>query len=188
MAGETDHSGARIEMLRRFREMYRNCHFDMDLFDADQGYLQTTLSDENRMPLRFFVEYNNAWWFAIIDGVDVPSIGYDAETGTGSIVLDIRYGDDHLLAMQHVHFDGDKIVRIRTYASNSFFAKTSPLVRLDAYGNAIWLETGYDLKTSTQAAEVFLRTPKGVRFGAEEPTRAAVARIKANLAELATRL
>jgi hypothetical protein len=65
------------------------------------------------MSLRFFVEYNNARWFAIISGVDVPSIGYDAETDTGSIVLDIRYGDEHLLAMQHIHFSDDRIVRLQ---------------------------------------------------------------------------
>ncbi|MFG1479997.1 hypothetical protein V5F53_15260 [Xanthobacter sp. V4C-4] len=183
-----DISDFRINMLRRFREMYQNRRFGLDLFDADNGYLQTTLSDEDRMSLRFFVEYNNAWWFAIIDGVDVPSIGYDAETDTGSIVLDIRYGEDHLLAMQHVQFDDERIVRLRTYASNSFFARGNPLIRLDAHGNAIWLETGYDLRNASEAAEVFLRSPKGRRFGETEPTRGAVARIRENLSDLRRRL
>jgi hypothetical protein len=178
----------RLDILRRFREMYRSCRFKIDLFDPDDGYLQTTLSDEDRMSLRFFVEYNNAWWFAIIDGVDVPSIGYDAETDTGSIVLDIRYGDDHLLAMQHIHFGSDRIVRLRTYASNSFFSRSNPLVRLDAHGNAIWLETGYDLKNSAEAAEVFLRSPKGLRFAEGAPTRSAISRIRANLADLRNRI
>ena len=177
----------RFEMLRRFRSMYTGRHFELDLFDADTGYLQTTLADANRMSLRFFVEYNNVWWFAIIDGVEVPSIGYDAETDTGSIVLDIRYGNEHLLAMQHISFDGNRISRLQTYASNSFFSKGNPQVRLDAYGNAIWLETGYDLKVSAEAAEVFLRTPEGLRFAEQEPTRAAIVRIKSNLADLRKR-
>jgi hypothetical protein len=187
MRHQSEHSAARFEMLRRFRDMYRNCHFDIDLFDADDGYLQTTLADADRMSLRFFVEYNNAWWFAIISSVDVPSISYDAETDTGSIVLDIRYRDEHLLAMQHIHFSDHRIVRLQTYASNSFFAKGSPLVRLDAYGNAIWLETGYDLKVSTEAAEVFLRTPKGRHFAEQEQTGPAIVRIADNLADLRKR-
>ncbi|WP_247198051.1 hypothetical protein [Ancylobacter koreensis] len=66
--------------------------------------------------------------------------------------------------MQHVDFEGDRILRLQTYASNGFFGKAAPLVRLDAYGNAIWLETGYDLKISAEAAEVFLRTPTGRLF------------------------
>ena len=180
-------AATRLELLRRFRKMYTDCHFDLDLFDADAGYLQTTLADANRMSLRFFVEYNNVWWFAIIDGVDVPSIGYDAETDTGSIVLDIRYGNEHLLAMQHISFDGNRISRLQTYASNTFFGRDKPLIRLDAYGNAIWLETGYDLKVSAEAAEVFLRTPTGLRFAEQDPTRAAIVRIKSNLADLRKR-
>ena len=177
----------RFEMLRRFRSMYTGRHFELDLFDADTGYLQTTLADADRMSLRFFVEYNNVWWFAIIDGVDVPSIAYDPETDTGAIVLDIRYGDQHLLAMQHIQFSGDRISQLQTYASNTFFGRDKPLIRLDAYGNAIWLETGYDLKISAEAAEVFLRTPKGLRFAEQEPTGAAIVRIKANLADLRKR-
>lgn len=177
----------RLEILSRFRKMYVDRHFDLELFEADTGYLKTTLADANRMSLRFFVEYNNVWWYAIIDGVDVPSIGYDAETDTGSIVLDIRYGNEHLLAMQHVGFQGDRISRLQTYASNSFFSKDTPLVRLDAYGNAIWLETGYDLKVSAEAAEVFLRTPTGRFFSENEPTSSAIVRIKNNLADLRKR-
>lgn len=177
----------RREMLSRFRKMYVDRHFDLDLFDADTGYLKTTLADASHMSLRFFVEYNNVWWFAIIDGVEVPSIGYDAETDTGSIVLDIRYGNEHLLAMQHIRFQGDRISRLQTYASNSFFSKDTPLVRLDAYGNSIWLETGYDLQVSAEAAEVFLRTPAGRSFSENEPTGSAIVRIKSNLADLRKR-
>ncbi|MBJ8345499.1 hypothetical protein [Antrihabitans sp. YC2-6] len=183
----TDLANARLELLARFRDMYQRCRFDLDLFDVDAGYLQTTLSDDARMPLRFFVEYNNVWWFAIISGVDVPSIGYDAESDSGSIVLDIRYGDDVLRAMQHVHFGDGVINRIRTYASSSFFAGPSPLVRLDARGNAVWLETGYDLETSRQAAEVFLATPLGTYFAELPATAAAVERIQVNLADLRDR-
>lgn len=182
-----DVAATRLDMLRRFRKMYTDRHFDLDLFDADAGYLQTTLADASHMSLRFFVEYNNLWWFAIIDGVEVPSIGYDAETDTGSIVLDIRYGNLHLPAMQHIAFQGDRISRLHTYASNSFCGKDSPLVRLDAHGNAIWLETGYDLKVSAEAADVFLRTPTALRFAQQEPTRSAIMRIKNNLIDLRKR-
>ncbi|MFX8864353.1 hypothetical protein ABTM79_19620, partial [Acinetobacter baumannii] len=83
-----------------------------------------------------------------------------------------------------IGFQGNRISRIKTYASGSFFSKDTPLVRLDAYGNAIWLDTGYDLKVSAEAADVFLRTPKGQLFAEQEPTRSAVMRIKNNLADL----
>lgn len=59
--------------MERFGAMYRARHFDADGFDLDGGYLQTTLSDEARMPLRFFVEYNNVWWFKIVTAVAVPT-------------------------------------------------------------------------------------------------------------------
>ena len=104
------------------------------------------------MPLEFFIEYNNAWWFAIISGVDVPSIAYDPDSDSGLIVLDISYDDDVLRAVQHVHFAEDAINRIRTYVSPSFFLRWNPLVELDRHGNAIWLETGYDLANCTEAA------------------------------------
>src|SRR6476620_8280996 len=79
-------AATRRELLLRFRAMYQAKHFELYLFDLDDGYLQTTLSDEDRMPLRFFVEYNNAWWFAIISGVSVPAIAYDEESDSGSIL------------------------------------------------------------------------------------------------------
>ncbi|CAM3849095.1 hypothetical protein [Smaragdicoccus niigatensis] len=183
----TDLANDRLELLARFRTMYEQCHFDLDLFDVDGGHLQTTLSDDAKMPLRFFVEYNNVWWFAIITGVTVPSIGYDAETDTGSIVLDIHYEGDLLRAMQHVHFGDGVIDKIRTYASSSFFAGHSPLVRLDARGNSIWLETGYDLESSRRTAEIFLETPLGKYFAELPATAAAVERIKVNLADLRER-
>ena len=167
--------------------MYQAKHFELYLFDLDDGYLQTTLSDEDRMPLRFFVEYNNAWWFAIISGVSVPAIAYDEESDSGSIVLDISYGDDILRAMQHVHFGDGTINRLRTYASPVFFTRPNPLVVLDAHGNAMWLDTGYGLDASRRAAEVFLTTPKGLHFTNHQATKDAVARIKANLAAFAER-
>ncbi len=178
----------RLALLARFRDMYEACHFEPDLFDLDGGYLQTTLADDDRMPLRFFVEYNNAWWFAIITGVTVPMIAYDPASGTGAIVLDIHYEGDLLQAMQRVHFGDGVITRLQTYASSSFFGRPRPLVELDRYGNAVWLETGYDLATSLAAAEVFLDTPRGRSFAATAPTDAAVARIRTNLAELRGRL
>lgn len=178
----------RAGMMERFAAMYQAKHFDADLFDLDGGYLQTTLSDEARMPLRFFVEYNNVWWFEIISAVQVPTAAYDPASDSGFIVLDISYGPDLLRAAQHVGFAGDRIQRIRTYASSAFFLTPSPLVELDRHGNAVWLETGYDLAASTDAARVFLRTPRGRAFAAAEPTAGPVARIGRNLAGLGLRL
>lgn len=175
-------------MMERFAAMYQAKHFDDDLFDLDDGYLQTTLSDDAQMPLRFFVEYNNVWWFEIISAVEVPTAAYDPVSESGFIVLDISYGPDLLRAAQHVRFDGDRIHRIRTYASSAFFLTSSPLVELDRHGNAVWLETGYDLGASTAAAEVFLRTPRGRGFAAAEPTAGPVTRIERNLADLRQRL
>jgi hypothetical protein len=177
----------RLPLMQAFADMYRAKHFDADGFDED-GYLQTTLSDDDRMSMAFFVEYNNAWWFEIISGVGVPHVAYDPESDSGSIVLDIDYAGDTLRAMQHVHFGADRINRIRTYASGTFFLGANPLVRLDRAGNTLWLETGYDLATSARAAEVFLDTPHGRAFSAQEPTASAIARIRTNLADLADRL
>src|ERR1700722_19942761 len=178
---------SRLEILGQFREMYQARHFGSHLFDCADGYLQTTLSDDDHMPLRFFVEYNNAWWFEIISGVTVPSIAYDEESDAGSIVLDISYGDDTLRAMQHIRFGDQQINKIRTYASPVFFSRPNPLVELDRHGNSIWLETGYDLETSSAAAEVFLSPPRGVFFAEHPATESAVARIRSNLAELRRR-
>jgi hypothetical protein len=178
----------RQALMERFAAMYRARRFDADGFDLDGGYLQTTLSDEARMPLRFFVEYNNVWWFEIVTAVEVPTAAYDEASDSGFIVLDIFYGDDVLRAAQHVHFTGDVIGRIRTYASSAFFLTPRPLVELDRHGNSVWLETGYDLATSTAAAEVFLGSPAGRAFAAAEPTAAPIERIEGNLAALRGRL
>lgn len=189
--GETEADG-RQALMQRFAEMYRARHFDLDAFDLDGGYLQTTLSDEARMPLRFFVEYNNVWWFEIVTAVDVPTAAYDAASKSGFIVLDIHYGDEVLRAAQHVRFGqevgGEKIERIRTYASSTFFLTPTPLVELDRHGNSLWLETGYDLATSAAAADVFLRSPVGRAFAATEPTAGPIARIESNLTALTERL
>jgi hypothetical protein len=91
------------------------------------------------MPLRFFVEYNNVWWFEIVTAVEVPTPAYDPASESGFII-------------------------------------------------SVWLETGYVLATSTAAAQVFLRSPSGLAFAAEEPTAAPIARIEANLAALTDRL
>lgn len=181
-------SAERQAQMERFAAMYRARHFDADGFDLDGGYLQTTLSDDARMPLRFFVEYNNVWWFEIVTAVEVPTAAYDPASDSGFIVLDIYYGDDVLRAAQHVHFDGGVIARIRTYASGAFFLTPRPLVELDRHGNSVWLETGYDLGASAAAAAVFLGTPSGQAFAATEPTAAAISRIEANLAALNGRL
>ena len=41
--------------MTAFAESYRRRRFDPAHDDLDGGYLQTTLSDDRRMPLRFFV-------------------------------------------------------------------------------------------------------------------------------------
>jgi hypothetical protein len=128
-----------------------------------------------------------AWWFEIISAVAVPSIAYDAESDSGSIVLDISYGDDTLRAMQHIGFGDQRIEKVRTYASPVFFSRPNPLVELDRHGNSVWLETGYDLETSSAAAEIFLSTPRGLFVAGHPATQSAVAGIRSNLAELRRR-
>ena len=140
------------------------------------------------MPLRFFVEYNNAWWFEIVTAVVVPAAGYDVESDTGFIVLDIHYQDDVLRAMQHVHFGAHSINRIRTYASSTFFSLPRPLIELDRHGNELWLESGYHLRPSAEAAREFLDSATGRGFAAAEPTATPVARIRRNLDDLLSRI
>ncbi|GAC68684.1 hypothetical protein [Gordonia soli] len=138
--------------------------------------------------MRFFVEYNNAWWFEFVTAVVVPAVGYDPDSDTGFIVLDIEYGTDTLRAMQHVHFTGALIGRIRTYASSTFFSRPRPLVELDAHGNSFWLEAGYHLLASAEAAVDFLDSDVGQQFSEQSPTAQPIARIRANLAELLGRI
>lgn len=178
----------RLALMQAFAQSYRDRHFLGEHYDLDDGYLQTTLSDDSRMPLTFFVEYNNAWWFEIVTAVIVPAVGYDPDSDTGFIVLDIEYDSDTLRAMQHVHFVGDVINRIRTYASGAFFTLPRPLVELDAHGNRFWLETGYHLRPSAEAARDFLDSATGRPFAANEPTAAPVARIRKNLDALLDRI
>jgi hypothetical protein len=177
----------RISLMRAFAQSYRDRHFLPEHYDLTSGYLQTTLSDDSRMPLEFFVEYNNSWWFEIVTAVQVPSVGYDPDSDSGFIVLDIAYDTDVLRAMQHVHFGDGVINRIRTYASNTFFAGTRPLVQLDRYGNGFWLETGYHLRPSAIAAREFLASDTGQRFAASDPTAGPIQRIRRNLDDLLDR-
>lgn len=114
-----DIAADRLALLARFREMYTNCHFPARLIELDSGYLQTTLADDDRMSLRFFVDDNNAWWFAIISGVSVRMITYDPQSDSGSIVLDIDYDVGILQAMQLVHFGDSLINRISDFTSGS---------------------------------------------------------------------
>jgi hypothetical protein len=178
----------RLDLMSAFAQSYRDRHFLEAHYDLDAGYLQTTLSDDSQMPLRFFVEYNNAWWFEIVTAVGVPAVGYDPDSDTGFIVLDIEYETDVLRAMQHVHFGEDVINRIRTYASATFFSRPRPLVELDRHGNEFWLETGYHLRPSAEAAAEFLDSELGKRFAATEPTATSIARIRTNLTGLLSRI
>jgi hypothetical protein len=173
------------QLLRAFRSMYVAKRFERYLFDTDQGYLQTTLSDDSRMPLDFFIEYNNAWWFPILDKVAVPCIAYDPETESGTIVLAIHYTDKDILhAAQHVKFRENRISYIRTYASSVFFSRDDDLIQLDNFGNAIWLSTGYGLRYSAQAALLFFESPKGQSFAKNDRTRRVVQEIKGNVMRL----
>lgn len=187
MTGEPVDPEQRRHLMSRFRQMYVAKHLEYDGLNTDTGYLETALSDNDRMPMTFFIEYNNAWWFEVITRIDVPMISYDPDSDSATIILDIYYHDDILRAAQHVHFDGESITRIRTYAPSSFFLGRQPLIQLDFHGNAIWLETGYDLRTSTQSALGFLQTPRGRQFADDPATADVVQRITANLRGLGTR-
>jgi len=171
-----------MKLLRAFKNMYENKHFKKEIFNTETGYLQTSISNEDKMPLNFFVEYNNMWWFSIIDKVIVPAIGYDYENDTGFIALDIYYDKTHILrATQLVKFHSNKINYLRTYASPTFFSEDDPLIKLDSYGNQIWLETGYDLNYSAKAALLFFSSPVGKSFISNQKTEASVEKIEENL-------
>lgn len=192
LRGMTTSGGSREQDLRQlllldFAQSYRDRQFRDEHYDLSGGFLQTTLSDDSRMPLQFFVEYNNAWWFEIVTAVVVPAVGYDPDSGTGFIVLDIEYGTDVLRAMQHVHFRDNVIHRLRTYASPTFFSRTRPLIELDRHGNRLWLESGYHLRASAEAASEFLSSESACAFASSEPTATPIARIRHNLAELLRR-
>jgi hypothetical protein len=182
-------------LLERFKNMYINKKFDKDLFDIElgissnhntltHGFLQTVFSKNDQMPLNFFVEYNNMWWFPILDKVDVPSISYDHKTQTGAIVLDIYYDQKEskvLRAMQYIKFDNNKITYLRTYCSESLFNDENLKLVLDKFGNDIWLHTGYDLEYSSNAALAFLDSPKGKDLSCSKVTMNIIAEIKRNL-------
>jgi len=173
----------RLALMNEFKAMYRHKHFSSYLFDLKNGYVQMGDS-ENKMPLNYFVRYNNMWWFSIIDKVVVPAIGYDPKTQTGFIVLNIYYDNNHVhRGMQYVKFSGSKINYIRSYASSTFFTsnQNDPLVRLDTYGNQIWHTTGNNLTYSVKASLLFLQSPVGKLFMNNPKTSKAIKKIKSNL-------
>ena len=173
-----------LSLMSSFKEMYENKPFEEAFFD-EKGYLQTSVGNNNdKMPLDFFVAYNNMWWFPIIDKVVVPTTGYDPLTKTGFIVLDIYYYTKRILrAMQFVKFNKNKISYIATYASPTFWSANddSPLVHLDSFGNEIWLTTGYSLDYSTKAALLFFESPLGKSFATSPKTEASVKTIEKQL-------
>lgn len=172
----------RMQLLTEFKKMYEKKQFEPYLFDLNSGYLQTVFSDQDKMPLNFFVEYNNQWWFPIPKEIIVPSISYDDETQSGAIFLDIYYNDkDILRAVQYVKFKSNKIHYIRTYTSPDFFLRNDMRIQLDKYGNDLWLKTGYDLDYSEQVALHFFDSPKGKSFAKHEITRPIVRAIKKNI-------
>ena len=165
--------------------MYEAKHLEANIFDLESGYLQTSVgSNSNKMPLSYFVTYNNTWWMPIIYKIKVPSISYNPRTETGFIILNIYYDQTHIFrGMQYTKFKGDKIDYIRTYASPVFFTANSsdPKVRLDGYGNSIWLQSGYDLNYSMKAAQLFFKSPVGRNFSKNNQTKEAVKAIKENI-------
>ena len=172
-----------IKLMKKLKSMYEHKHFSSDIFDIKNGYLQTAVaSNDDRMPLQFFIDYNNMWWFNIIKSVDVPSVGYNPKTQTGFIILNINYGGKHTLrGMQYVKFKDRKIYYIRTYASPDFWNNKAPSIQLDRYGNEIWLTTGYSLNYSVKAAKLFFSSPKGKLFSKNSYTSTSVKKIKSDL-------
>ena len=143
----------RLDTLRSFKDAYQAKHFPEDLFDCAHGYLQTSVeNNDDRMPMQYFVDYNNIWWFELLHRVEVYHVSLDDKTGTGSIAFDVVYGDAKVQClpahgMQYVKFDEmDRISYIRTYANPLFWRDTpDPVVQFDAIGNEIWLGSGYDM-------------------------------------------
>lgn len=171
-----------MKLLSELKSMYMNKHFSNYLFDTKNGYLQTSLSSEDKMPMQFFIDYNNMWWFSVIDKVEVPAIAYDYENNTGFIALNIYYDGKYILrGTQLVKFNGDKINYIRTYASSTFFSTPDPLVQLDSAGNSFFLDTGYGLPYSAEAAQLYFQSPHGLAFAEDPVTAPAVKRLKVSL-------
>lgn len=176
-----------LETLRRLGDGYGVKHFRDDVFDLEAGYLQTSVeNNDDRMPLQFFVDYNNIWWFPLLRSIDVYHVAIDAQTGTGGIAFAIQYegeaGPVH--AMQYVRFnEAGKIDYIRTFANPNFWVGSpNPVVQLDAKGNQIWLGTGYSMDRSVNAAITFLdESPEAEAFRATDGLRPAIDRIRKNL-------
>jgi|GEM_PF-3274306 len=169
-----------LDLVRQFSYMYQHKHFTRNIFDIKHGYLQTQVSNNNdKMPLNYFIHYSNLWWFNVVQSVDVPAVGYDKKTQTGFIILDIHYGDGHLLrGMQYIKFKHHKISYIRTYSSPTFWDSSYPAIQLDKYGNQIWLTTGYSLPYSIKAARLFLSSPKAKELASNQRVKMDIKKIK----------
>ena len=176
--------------IQALRDAYQAKHFAEDIFDLDVGYLQTSVeNNDDRMPLQFFVDYNNIWWFELLHSVEVYHTSIDAETGTGAIAFAITYGDeqtqvDAIHGMQYLRFnEAGKIAYIRTFANPNFWVEhTNPVVQLDAFGNHIWHGTGYALDSSAASAIAFLDdSADAERFRQHAGLAAQMDRIRRNL-------
>ncbi|MCR9085530.1 MAG: hypothetical protein NXH97_02165 [Rhodobacteraceae bacterium] len=176
--------------LNALRDAYQAKHFGEDIFDLDVGYLQTSVeNNDDRMPLQFFVDYNNIWWFELLHSVDVYHTSLNPETGTGAVAFAITYGDAHapvdaIHGMQFLRFnEAGKIAYIRTFANPNFWVKNpNPVVQLDAFGNHIWLGTGYYLDSSAASAIAFLDdSADAERFRQHAGLDAQMGRIRRNL-------
>lgn len=180
----------RIEVLEALKLAYEQRHFTEDIFDLKSGYLQTSVGgNEDKMPLQFFVDYNNIWWFPLLYRIEVNHVAYDEASETGGIAFDVTYGDENhkseaLPAMQRIQFSSDDTVnQIRTFASSSFWEGSShPGIQLDGIGNQIWLETGYSMEYSAKAALLMLQeSPVGKHFASLDALKTSIEKIIQNL-------
>lgn len=176
--------------LQTLCDAYEAKHFSEDIFDLDAGFLQTSVeNNDDRMPLKFFVDYNNIWWFPLLRAVEVYHSSIDDASGSGSIAFTVQYGDarsvaDTIHGMQYLRFNEfGQISYIRTFANPSFWIDNPhPSVQLDAIGNHIWLGSGYRMDRSVQMAIEFLdESPEAATFRELDRLKPQIAQIRKNL-------
>jgi len=176
--------------LQALCDAYEAKHFPEDLFDRDSGYLQTSVeNNDDRMPLQFFVDYNNIWWFPLLQKVEVYHSSLDLGSKTGAIAFSVQYGDARSVAdivhgMQFLRFNGvGQISYIRTFANPNFWVENPhPSVQLDAIGNHIWLGSGYRMEQCAKAAIEFLdENPEAEAFRVLDRLSPQLQQIRRNL-------
>lgn len=153
-----------LEVLSEFGRQYESKHFQENIFDTNAGYLQTDVEgNDDEMPLQFFIDYNNIWWFSLLSRIEVYHTSYSESSSSGCICFDIYYGtrEDEsrvLRATQYVRFSTHGMIEyIRTFGSPQFWSSNPhPAVKLDALGNHVWLGSGYSMDYSTRASQLLL--------------------------------